>query len=228
VPASDGIDALIAVRDGAPYLAEAIESALGQTLAPARVIVVDDGSTDASAAIAERFGPPVTVLRRSAAGAPAALNAGIAESSAPLVAFLDADDLWLPGKLALQADLLADRVEVEIVYGHVTEFRDGNAEHLEVRHEPQPGLVKSAALVRRSTLDRVGHFDASYAVVDFPEWRSRCQAAGVVEHVLAEVVTRRRVHGENVTLRRRDTTHAEYLRMARAAVGRRRADVSSS
>ncbi len=221
--ARDRIDAIVAVRDGAPYLAAAIESALDQTRPPDRVIVVDDGSSDESAAIAEAFGAPVTVLRRPAAGAPAALNAGLAESDAELVAFLDADDLWLAGKLALQADLLADRPDVELVFGHVVEFGDGDCEGLEIRTEPAPGMVKSAAMARRSTLDRIGHFDASYAVVDFPEWRARSQDAGVVEHLLPDVVTRRRVHGANVTLQRRETTHAEYLRMARASLARRRA-----
>jgi glycosyltransferase involved in cell wall biosynthesis len=227
VPASDRIDAVVAVRDGAPYLAAAIESALGQTRPPDRVIVVDDGSGDESATIAECFGAPVTVLRRPALGAPTALNAALAESDAALVAFLDADDLWLPGKLALQADLLARRPDVEVVFGHVVEFADGDSEGLEIRTDPAPGMVKSAVMARRSTLDRIGHFDTSYAVVDFPEWRARCQAAGVVEHMLETVVTRRRVHGANVTLRRRDTTHAEYLRMARAAVTRRRATARS-
>lgn len=227
MPASDRIDAIVAVRDGAPYLAAAIESALGQTRPPDRVIVVDDGSGDASATIAERFGAPVTVLRRPALGAPTALNAALAESDAALVAFLDADDLWLPAKLALQADLLHRRPDVELVFGHVVEFPDGDSDGLVIRTDPAPGMVKSAVMARRSTLDRIGHFDTSYAVVDFPEWRARCQAAGVVEHVLEEVVTRRRVHGANVTLRRRDTTHAEYLRMARAAVARRRATAGS-
>jgi glycosyltransferase involved in cell wall biosynthesis len=227
VPASDRIDAVVAVRDGAPYLAAAIESALGQTRPPERVIVVDDGSSDDSAAIAERFGAPVTVLRQRAAGTPIALNAGLAESNAASVAFLDADDLWLPDKLALQAALLARRPDVEVVFGHIVEFGDGDCEGLEIRTDPAPGLVKSAALARRSTLDRIGHFDTSYAIVDFPEWRARCQAAAVVEHVLDEIVARRRVHGANVTVRRRDATHAEYLRMARAAVTRRRATTGS-
>jgi glycosyltransferase involved in cell wall biosynthesis len=222
VPEQERIDALIAVRDGAPFLAQAIESALAQTLAPDRVIVVDDGSTDDSAEIAERFGTPVTVLRRPPAGAPAALNAALAESTAPLVAFLDADDLWLPRRLELQAAALARRPEIELVYGHVVEFLDGDGDRLLVRDGPQAGPLKSALLARRSLFDRVGEFDASYAVVDFPEWYARCRAAGAVEELLPDVVAQRRVHGGNVTLQRRDTTHAEYLRLARASLARRR------
>ena len=218
------IDALIPVRDGARYLAAAIESALAQTLPPACVIVVDDGSADESAAIAEGFGPPVTVLRQAPLGGPAALNLALTVSDAPLVAFLDADDLWLPSKLELQAAVLCERPEVDLVYGHLTEFLDGEAEarQLAIRSEPVAGIIKSTLVARRSVLDRVGHFDSEYAIVDFPEWYARCRAANVVEHVVPETVTRRRVHGENVTVLRRDATQAEYLRLARAAVERRR------
>jgi glycosyltransferase involved in cell wall biosynthesis len=216
------IETVIPVRDGARFLAAAIESALAQTVPPLRVVVVDDGSSDDSAAIAESFGPRVTVLRRPPGGGAAALNAGLAETSAPLVAFLDADDLWLPHRLEVQATLLHERPEVELVFGHVTEFLDGSVENVEARTEPQPGIAKSALLARRSAFERVGAFDTSYAVVDFPEWHARAQAAGVVEHVVPEVVARRRVHGENLTILRRETLNAEYLRMARAALARRR------
>jgi glycosyltransferase involved in cell wall biosynthesis len=224
--AQDPIDAIIAVRDGARYLAEAIESVLSQTLPPSRLIVVDDGSSDESAAIAESCGGLVTVLRLPPRGTPAALNAALAESSAPLVGFLDADDVWLADKLELQAALLAERTEVETVYGHVVEFLDDAPPGLVARAEPTPGFVKSALLARRSAFDRVGGFDDSYAVVDFPEWHARCRDAGIVEHMLPAVVARRRVHGANVTVRRRGIAHAEYLRLARATLARRRAAAS--
>jgi glycosyltransferase involved in cell wall biosynthesis len=223
MPGPATIDVLIPVRDGASFLAQAIESVLAQTLPPDRVIVIDDGSNDGSATTAESFGAPITVLREPPRGAAAALNAGLAESNAQLVAFLDADDLWLPERLELQTAVLKGDPAIEIVFGHLTEFLDGDVQGVEARTEPVPGVLKSTALVRRTTLDAVGHFDASYSVVDFAEWHSRSQAAGVVDHVVPEIVARRRVHGANVTMRRRETLNAEYLRLARAAVTRRRA-----
>jgi glycosyltransferase involved in cell wall biosynthesis len=226
MPGQETIDAVIAVRDGARYLPEAIDSVLSQTLPPNRLIVVDDGSSDESAAIAESFGDAVAVLRRPPRGTPAALNVALAESTAPLVGFLDADDVWLADKLERQAAVLAERADVEVVYGHVVEFLDDAPPGLAARTEPAPGIAKSALLARRSAFDRVGGFDESYAVVDFPEWHARCSDAGVVEHVLAGVVARRRVHGGNVTVRRRDIAHAEYLRLARATLARRRAAAS--
>jgi glycosyltransferase involved in cell wall biosynthesis len=216
------IETVVPVRNGARFIAPAIESALAQTLPPQRVIVVDDGSTDDSAEIAESFGDSVTVLRRPPRGGPAALNEGLAESDAPLIAFLDADDLWLPHRLEWQAEVLAEQPEVDLVFGHVTEFLDGNVENIVARAEPQPGILKSALLARRSAFERVGDFDTGYGVVDFPEWHARAQAAGIGQYVVPEVVARRRVHGENTTILRREALNAEYLRMARAALLRRR------
>lgn len=83
---------------------EAIRSALAQTLPPREVIVVDDGSTDGSADVAESFGPPVKVIRTPNRGPSSARNTGIAEARGDWIAFLDSDDVWLPEKLALQRD----------------------------------------------------------------------------------------------------------------------------
>ncbi len=219
---SGRVDAIVPVRDGAPYLAEAIESMLGQTRPPDRVIVVDDGSSDDSAAIAERFGGPVELLRQPPSGGSEALNRGLEASDAPLVTFLDADDLWEPRKLELQLAALAADPALEAVYGHVVEFADNGLSDSVARSGAIAGLTKSTLLIRRTAIERVGHFDTGYAVADFPEWYSRCRAAHVSELMLDDVVARRRVHGANVTVRRRDANHAEYLRIARAAIAQRR------
>lgn len=100
--------------NGARYLGETIESALAQTQPPLEVIVVDDGSTDDSAAIAESFGPPVRVIRQSNQGESVARNRGIAEARGTHLLFLDADDLLhtealqvLSSALGAEADAVA-------------------------------------------------------------------------------------------------------------------------
>jgi glycosyltransferase involved in cell wall biosynthesis len=85
--------------NGAKYLRETLESALNQTHPPLEVIVVDDGSTDDSAAIAESFGPPVRVIRQQNQGESVARNRGIAEAQGTQILFLDADDLLHPEAL---------------------------------------------------------------------------------------------------------------------------------
>lgn len=110
------VSVVIPCYNAAAYLREAVESALGQTHPPLEVVVVDDGSTDDSAAIAESYGAPVRVLREptSKQGPGVARNRGIEESRGDWVAFLDADDLWEAAKLEKQlaAGLHADVVMV--------------------------------------------------------------------------------------------------------------------
>jgi glycosyltransferase involved in cell wall biosynthesis len=93
--------------NAASFIEETIRSALNQTIAPLEVIVVDDGSTDGSAAIAESFGLPVRVIRQNRRRQAAARNRGIAEATGDWIAFLDADDVWLPKKLQRQLDVAA-------------------------------------------------------------------------------------------------------------------------
>ncbi|MER3414795.1 MAG: hypothetical protein C4297_01085 [Gemmataceae bacterium] len=90
------ISTIIPVYNGEKYLAEAIESVLKQTYPPIEVIVVDDGSTDRSAEIADSFGPPVQVVRQENRGESAARNTGIERASGDYIHFLDADDLMHP------------------------------------------------------------------------------------------------------------------------------------
>jgi hypothetical protein len=109
------ISVLVPVHNGARFLAEALESARAQTLAPAELIVVDDGSTDGSAEIARALG--ATVIRQANAGTAAAVNTAREQARGELIALLDADDVWPRDKLARQAGALGD---AGLVYSDLT------------------------------------------------------------------------------------------------------------
>jgi hypothetical protein len=95
--------------NGAPYLQQTLQSVTSQTTLPLEVIVIDDGSTDDSATIAEAFGPPVRVLRQANQGESVARNRGIAEARGTHVLFLDADDLLAPQALEKLTGALAGK-----------------------------------------------------------------------------------------------------------------------
>jgi glycosyltransferase involved in cell wall biosynthesis len=97
-------------------IAAAIESALAQTAPPSEVIVIDDGSTDRSAAVAASMGPPVRVIRSENRGPGAARNAGIEAARGDWIAFLDSDDEWHPQKLELQRRAIAHFDGVDLVF----------------------------------------------------------------------------------------------------------------
>src|SRR5579884_658579 len=91
--------------NAARFLPAALDSALSQTYLPFEVILVDDGSTDDSVAIAESYGPLVRVIRQTNQGESVARNRGLDAARGDLVAFLDADDIWERGKLGRQLSL---------------------------------------------------------------------------------------------------------------------------
>ena len=218
---------IIPVFDGERYLAAAIESALLQTVSPAEVVVIDDGSTDRSAAIAEGFGGTVRCVRQARAGIGAARNAGLVAARERLVAFLDADDLWEPGKTAGQrAALEADR-RLDMVFGlavqfHSPELSDEERARTRVPSAPAPGYVPGGGLFRREAFERAGAFETGWRVGEFVGWYQRAMELGLRSALVPEVVLRRRVHTTNQGIRARDSL-IDYARILKASIDRRRA-----
>jgi glycosyltransferase involved in cell wall biosynthesis len=102
------ISVVIPCYNGARYLGEALRSVADQTHSPLEIIVIDDGSTDHSASVAESSGLRVRVIRQENRGQAAARNRGIDEARGDWIAFLDADDLWMPSKLQSQLSVVSD------------------------------------------------------------------------------------------------------------------------
>ena len=100
-----------------PFIEEAIRSVLNQDYPAIELIVVDDGSQDGTREVAEGFGGKVRVLRQTNAGPAAARNRGIEAARGEYIAFLDADDTWLPGKVSVQAQYLQDHPDAAVVFG---------------------------------------------------------------------------------------------------------------
>lgn len=101
------VSVIIPTYNRAGLIREAVESALAQVPQPLEVIVVDDGSTDDTAAVCATLPPPVRYVRQENAGPAAARNRGLRAARGDVVAFLDSDDVWFPGKLRTQLDALA-------------------------------------------------------------------------------------------------------------------------
>ena len=158
-------------------LARAIESVLAQTLPAAEVIVVDDGSRDATAAVAGRFGDPVRVIRQENAGPAAARNHGVREACSAWIAFLDADDAWLPEKLERQSAYCDDErfgvVHCYVVDADQTFRYDG--EQTFDRLWRQNVIGTSTALVRKAAWESVCGFHEDrrlMGVEDYHFWLS--------------------------------------------------------
>ena len=110
------VTVIIPVYNGAEYLAETIESVLAQSLPPAAVLVIDDGSSDDSASIVRAYEPRVRLYSRSNAGVSASRNFGAQEAETEWIHFLDQDDVWLPDHLALQKGALMRQLGADACY----------------------------------------------------------------------------------------------------------------
>lgn len=125
------VDIIIPAYNAARYLHAAIDSVISQTFTDWRIILVNDGSTDETGAIANEFqrklGDRMLVINQPNGGLPAARNAAVRNSSAEFLAILDADDVWLPGRLAESLKAFESRPEVGLSYGLITRIdADGN------------------------------------------------------------------------------------------------------
>ena len=229
----DTVDVVIPVHDMGRLLPAAIASVLGQGPAVAQLIVVDDASTDDSAAVAEGFGPPVRLLRRETCGGiAAARNTGIAVATAPLIAFLDADDLWPEGSLEARRTALAADPRLDAAFGLVRQFLCDSlpAERRAWIHcpaVPQRGFLAGGMLARRDVFDRFGGFDPGIQAGEFVAWLAAARHGGLVDAMLDQVALLRRLHGANLGVLRPEL-RSEYLRVVRQHLARRGPDSQDS
>ena len=208
------VSVIIPAYNRADLLPQAIASVLAQTYRDFEVIVVDDGSTDDTAAVAEQFGRAVRVIRQANAGEGAARNRGIVAATGELIAFLDSDDLWLPTKLARQVDFFKNDLSIGLVYTDAVAFHGKTGRVLwrfSERFQPHQGWVGrpllqrcfiavSTVMARTEVVDEVGRFNESHAIRNYQDWDLWLRIAarwpiGYIPLVLA----RWRVHSGNMS-----------------------------
>jgi len=210
---SPRVAVVLATRNQARWLPATIASVRAQTLRDFELVVVDDASTDETPAIAAAAAAEdtrVRVLRVSRRERAAARNHGVAATSAPLVAFLDGDDLWASEKLARQVERLDAAPAAALCYT-VARYVDADDRPLAIRRPPVvvegdvfPALARanrmilSSVVVRRAALDAAGGFDETLQVLGCEDWDLwlRLARSHPVVAVDAEL-TRYRVHAAN-------------------------------
>ncbi|MDR3474668.1 MAG: glycosyltransferase family A protein [Devosia sp.] len=205
------VSVVICVRDGGKYIAQALDSVRAQQLDNLEIIVVDDGSADDSADLAERHAMRPRVIRRPALGHPAALNEGMRQSTGRYLALLDCDDIWPADRLKSMLAAFEVHEPPDIVFGRMVNT------DLELRPvgEAGPARLLTAALVRRTAALAVGDFRTDVAHGSAVDWISRATALGLRFSAVDELVLFRRVHGENVGIRERRLASQDMLRVIR-------------
>lgn len=214
-------DVVIPAFNASETIKEALNSVLSQTLKPVSVIVVNDGSTDDTAALAAAFSPLVTVLEQANQGPGKATSLGMRACTSALIALLDADDIWLPEKMARQIAALTERPDVSLVFSQQRQFHheDPNRSNGEVR----AGLNRSSMLAWRGVFDDIGDIiDPPGNRGDMIDWLARAREAGYGLHVLDEVLCLRRIMPGSLSFGRDREKDRGYLAIAYRAMRRRK------
>ncbi len=224
------ISVIVPVYNSARYLAEALQSVRDQSYRNFEIIVVDDGSTDESARIAQDFvqiGDDARYFYQQNAGCGAARNAGILRARGELLAFLDSDDLWASDKLALQLAAWQQHGEgaaPTLIFGHAQQFFSPELSmesraSVRVPAAPQVAHLASALLISRRGFEAIGPYQ-SKAGPDI-EWFLRARDAGASIHVLPQTLMFRRIHDCN-TSRSQEGKNKDYAKLLKASLDRRR------
>ena len=198
------VSVVIPVHDGERYVAAAVRSALDQQGVEVEVVVVDDASTDGTRAVLRQFGGAVRVVEATGRNAGKARNAGVRATRAEWIAFLDADDVWLPHKLRRQLDALTATGATACLGGYrlVDASLRGGVDVLPSALAPRLvraltmegyGLGMSTLVVRRDTFATLGGFDGAFTTSDDLELLLRLAATQLVAAV-CEVVALHREH----------------------------------
>lgn len=177
------VSVVVPTYNSAQYIGEAVDSILAQGFKDCEVLVIDDGSTDETRAIMRGYGPLVRYVYKENGGVSTARNRGIAESRGRYVAFLDADDTWLPDKLERQLRALSENPGCRASYSAFT-VCDRDLSPIQVRPSKRQGSVledllcygnvvgtPSTVLLERSLFEAVGGFDAEMSqCADWDMW----------------------------------------------------------
>jgi glycosyltransferase involved in cell wall biosynthesis len=220
------VSCIVPVRNGERYLGEALDSVLAQTHRDLEVVVVDDGSTDGSAGVAEAFGDPVRVIRfAETMGTTRARAAGVRVAAGGLVAFLDADDLWEPERLAVQAAHLEEGPGLDVSFCEIENFweqgQQEEAERWRAAGRLRGTWMIIAALARREVLDRVPLPDRG-RYTDHLRWSMGLRESELRIGLLPRVLVHRRRHDGNLSRTEADAHFDELFDVLKASVERHR------
>lgn len=177
------ISVIIPTYNRAAYLARAVDSVLKQTFRDLELIIVDDGSTDATGEVLARLADRrVRVIRTDQGGVSRARNRGLSEARFPWVCFLDSDDEWNPWKLSRQLEVLEGFNEIRVIYTNEIWIRNGKRVNQKLKHAKFGGWIynrclplciisPSSVMIQRGLFDELGGFDTGYPVCeDYELW----------------------------------------------------------
>jgi glycosyltransferase involved in cell wall biosynthesis len=211
------------------FLRDAVASIFRQRPAVSEMIVIDSGSTDSTPDIVRGLaveGAPIRLMELDRCPPGAARNAGLADATGHIVAFLDADDLWPANKLARQLDYLQAHPDISAVSGFVTYFdeldRATLAPAATARVATMFGVHVGAWIYRRSVFESIGTFDESFVYSEDVDLLMRIRENRVPFTILRDVTLYYRRHPNSMMSRSNPRKHSDFRMAVARSLARRR------
>ena len=213
------ITVIIPAYNSGKFISQAVQSVLEQDCAPYEVLVIDDGSTDDTKAVLSQFDKSIKYFYQENRGPSSARNMGINMAKGEYIAFLDADDLWAPGKLEVQLEFLESHRDIGLVFSDIEQFDEekilerpciaeqvfepGKATQVPLREAFVKLLIKNfiptnTVMVRRECFKKAGLFDEGLRIVEDRDMWLRIAAHFKVARIPL-VLCKRRLHGSNIS-----------------------------
>ena len=192
------VSVIIPAYNAEPFVADAVNSILRQGYSNLEIIVVNDGSTDGTAAVLSGFGDAIVAVTQENRGQAAARNVGIRRATGALIGFLDADDLWTDDHVSSMLPYLRDD-HYDFVRGYAQYIRAVGTPEEERSEKVYLMPLVASCLYKKSLIDAVGLFDESMRQGEDFDWHVRIAEYGGKEKKIEEVAMLYRRHGANIT-----------------------------
>jgi glycosyltransferase involved in cell wall biosynthesis len=226
------VSVILAVKNGARYLEESLQSVVNQDHRPCEILVIDDGSTDETESIARKFESQGLrfISNHPPLGIAGSRNLGIQQARGELLAFTSHDDIWVPHKLRKQAERFTARPELDYCVALVRPFLDPGTTAPLAGFRPElvgadvPGYLIETLMTRPRAFERAGNFDISFRQADDTKWYARARQLGLEMEMIDEVLVHKRLHGSSTTYSadRAQQGRHEMLRIIKQSLERRR------
>lgn len=139
-----------------------------------------------------------------------------------IIAFQDADDLWLEDKLRLQMQAVIDNPQTDMFFTHIEEFYENDApKDIRRLNTAVAGVIPSALLIRRSAWNSIS-INTTQQIGEFVEWYAKALELGLSTLVLPQTLAKRRVHANNISVQQRTQKNQQLLHTLKASLDRRR------
>lgn len=225
------VSVIVPVYNTEKYITESLESVLNQTYQPIEIICCDDGSTDNSRSIIEsiqqQYPDRITlIMNEKNSGIAISRNNALAYAHGDFIAFMDADDIWLPNKIEIQMNALNADPDSDMSFTLMQCFLSPDIPESvkAIRHcptEPTPGQTPGTTLIRRKSFEKVGLFNTEWRVGEFIDWLARARDLGLTFTHINQVLYLRRIHETNTGVTERPS-RIDYLKIVKEALERKR------